>query len=478
MIRELKRTLLLTAVSCGFPLVAMAQMPMGNDSSMAMMMRSELDGNKVLPASDLPPLPAMPSGFMDFDQAGDFAGQTYSLDSVLQLAAGNNPTIEQSRHHISAETAKALQAGLYPNPFLMYVGEKINSDGSAGEFQGFELSQRIVTASKLEISRQKYCERAHVAEHLAVAQQYRVSNAVQSHFYEALAAFERLALRQELLKSAEDVAVTSRELYNQGQTNEVGLRRANVNLQKHRLDVLAAENEYRDSFRRLSAVVGVVLSPGMVEGQLRATETIAPFDEVLASLITESPEILAARAKLRVDQTTVSRELVEWIPDITIQGGPGYNFTNNDPVYNAAIKIELPVHDRNQGTIRQARHDLARQQLEIQRLELQLRERLAMAYRKYATALQHATEYDATIIPELKSAYGQLLASYKDNRVEWLQVLEGQRDYFSARLHQIEHLKEVRVHETMIQGYLLEGGLTAADGPVPPGHIDAVPKPR
>nr|WP_315856894.1 TolC family protein [Stieleria neptunia] len=51
--------------------------------------------------------------------------QGYRLDDFLTLAAQNNPTIRQARLQISAQTAKALQAGLYPNPTLNYIGEQI-----------------------------------------------------------------------------------------------------------------------------------------------------------------------------------------------------------------------------------------------------------------------------------------------------------------------------------------------------------------
>ncbi len=403
---------------------------------------------------------------------------SYTLDGLLQLAAANNPTIRQARLQIGGETAKALQAGLYPNPVLMYVGEKINSDGSAGEFQGFEVQQRFVTANKLQLSRLKYRQRARVAEHLAIAQQYRVSNDIQRHFYQTLAAMERVALQSELLKTAEDGSVTSRELFNQGQTNLPGVRRANVMLQQRRLDLLNAENEFAESFRQLTSIVGCPMPIGRIDGSLRPEATLPPFETVYTGLVEDSPEVLAARAKLCADQTTLQRESVQWVPDIVVTGGPGYNFSNNDPVYNAGVQLEIPLYDRNQGTILQARRDLQRQQEEIRRVELQLRERLAMAYRMYATALQHATEFERVIIPQRRQAYQELLQSYQDNRVDWPDVLDAQREYFTARLQQIDQFRDVRIQEARIDGFLLDGGLMAAQGPTPAGHIDSVPKPR
>jgi outer membrane protein TolC len=169
---------------------------------------------------------------------------------------------------------------------------------------------------------------------------------------------------------------------------------------------------------------------------------------------------------------------VQWVPDITAQIGPGYNFTNNDPVYNASVRVELPVYDWNQGTILQARRDLQRQNEEIRRIELDLRERLASSFRAYATALQHATEFERVIIPERKQAYIELLEGYRVNRVDWPEVLKAQQDYFASRLMLVDHFRNVLIQETLIDGFLLEGGLMAAQGATPAGHIDATPKPR
>lgn len=408
---------------------------------------------------------------------------TYQLDDLLALATSNNPTIVQARLHISSELGKALQAGLYPNPVFSYEGEQIFLDvegdkDSPGEFQGGVLQQRFVTAGKLRLSREKYLRRAHVSEHLAMVQQFRVCNDVRVHFYRALAASETLTIRRELMKTAEDGAVTAQESYNMGQARRPEVRRANVMLQRARLDLLKAENSYNEEFRRLVSLVGASLDYGALSGELLPQCPPLSFDEALARLLAESPEVAAARAKLAVDRASIERERVEWVPDVVVRGGTGYNFDAKETTAVAGVSLEIPFYDRNQGTIRQARADYARQRREIERVELDLRNRLAITYQQYITGLQHAAEYERMILPELKAAYGELLQSYKENRVDWPDVLMAQHDYFDARLTQVENLLHARTQEVLIYGYLLHDGLMAAQGIVPPGHIDAVPKPR
>lgn len=427
--------------------------------------------------------PARPSQPVSVGDAPLTEGEVLDLETVLSLTTQNNPTLRQARLQISAELAKAQQAGLYPNPTLAYAGEQIFVDvegdtDSPGEFQGGILSQRFVTGGKLRLSREKYLRRAHVSEHLAVAQQYRVCNDVRIHFYRTLAAQQRLEMHRELLKTAEDAAVTARELYNAGQANRYDVRKSNVMLQRTRLDVQRAEHEYRMRFRELTALVGLDLPVGAVVGTLATTEPLATFDAALARIVAESPEVLAARAKLAADRVTIEREEVEWIPDIVVSAGSGYNFDARETVAVADVSIEIPLFDRNQGTVAQARADYNRQRREIRRTELTLRQRLAMVYEEYAMAFEHATEYRDSIVPEMKAAYRELLGSYKESRIEWPDVLQAQSDYAEVRLAQINFEEQLRRSEVLIQGYLLDGGLNAASGPTPAGHIDSVPKPR
>lgn len=404
--------------------------------------------------------------------------EVYDLEMLLEWAAANNPTLRQARFQVSATLAQAQQAGLYPNPALSYVADNIGTGGTPGEFQGAELEQRFVTAHKLALSRSKYLQRAQVAEHLAVAQQFKVCNDVKLHFFATLAAQELLDLRRELLKTAEDRLVTTKELFNLGQANQVDLHRATAELRRQQLEVLSAENRVRQQFLQLATRVGVELPVRPVHGALASQREIIAFETAQEYVLGGSPEVLAAYAKLRGDSITVQRESVQWVPDIVVSGGSGYNFDSRDPVANARVMFDVPLFDRNQGTIRQAQADRGRQQQEVRRVELLLTNRLAEQYNNYITALQRVTSYDESILPEMRQAYEQALRSYQTNREEWPTVLDTHREYTMLRIEQVQNLQQLRAAEIMIDGYLLHDGLEAAPNPTPPGHIDSVPKPR
>ncbi len=213
---------------------------------------------------------------------------------------------------------------------------------------------------------------------------------------------------------------------------------------------------------------------GSIEGEIQVID----FETGLARLLDQSPELAMARAEVKVDEITVKREKVEAIPDVLIGAGAGRNFETHGTVYSASVSVEIPLFDRNQGTVLQAKADLERQRAEVRRQELQLRRSFAEQYRRYLTALQHVRDYQRVIIPEFRNAYEAKLQGYKENRENWPEVLMVQHEYYHQRAAYIHYLVAWREAEVTINGLLLVNGLMAPDAPLPRGHIDAVPKPR
>ena len=268
------------------------------------------------------------------------AAESVSLEKLLELARDNNPTLKQAVALIEGEEGKAKQAGLWPNPTLNYIGEQITEDGTAGEFQGGSIRQRIVTGGKLALSRQKYEARVDVARRNLLAQEFRVRNDVETSYYESLGAQAKLKLYEDLLNIAKDHYQTTVELVNIGNLSRADLEKAGVMLQKARLDRFMAENEQKSRRLSLEAVVGVPLESATLAGSLESEVEVLPdWEPLLARTVAESPQVLAALDKLRSDEITVRRERVEPIPDIVLEAGAGHNFiADQTGVYGRSVR--------------------------------------------------------------------------------------------------------------------------------------------
>jgi outer membrane protein, heavy metal efflux system len=401
------------------------------------------------------------------------------LGDLEENALQRNPTLAQAAAAVDASRGKALQAGLCPNPTIGYRGENIGIAGSAGEFQGGFVQQTIVTAGKLRLSRAKYNQEAYEAELRTLEQQYRVLNGVRMRFYELLALHRTIDLNRSMLDNANESLRTYKEMFNTGQANRADVLLAEVAVNDARIALRTLENRYPALWQHLTALVGTPDSqPAPLQGQLERVGPPLDWDASLNRLLQESPELQAARAHVVYDQITLQREKAEPIPNIQLQGAAGYSFESRNAVAGAGVGIELPLWNRNQGTIREVEADLARSHAEVTRVELSLRQRLADAFNRYQTALETAQIYRDSIIPQTTEAYEVQLDMYKKRRTPWPQVVVLQRRVLDVKAKYTQNLLELREAEVAIAGLLLVDGLTVPPAPPPGGHLEATPNPR
>ncbi len=317
-------------------------------------------------------------------------GRTISLDDFERIAMERNPTLKQAAAQFEATLSRSYQAGLYPNPTVGYVEDQIGSFSesrptangfsvggkpSPGDNVGAFIQWQLVTAGKLRLSRAKFAEEANAARWQAIAQQLRVLNGVRIQFFEVLAAGRLIEINRELSQLNDDAARTTQELANVDQANEPDLLQARIEGRRAKVALRNAESRYRGEWEQLVCLVGAPeLRPAPVDASRLEVECPPlDFDGTVVDLLHRSPEIQAALSEIRRDQIMVQRERVEPIPNVVVQAVTGYNYEFGVQTAGVQIGIALPIFNRNQGTIREAMSDLARDHGEHERIALSLR---------------------------------------------------------------------------------------------------------
>ncbi len=411
--------------------------------------------------------------------AGAAEPASLSLAALEQMAMQANPTLAQAAARIDMARGNALQAGLPFNPTLAYRAEQVGVAGTAGEFQGVVISQEIVTAGKLRLSRAKYEQQAVQAEIQALAQDLRVRNAVRLRYYDVAAAQRVVEARTRLLQVSEEGLKATRQLVNVGAANRPDLLQAEVEERRARLDLKSARTRLEGEWARLAATVGDPrLAQVPLDGPLELDGPPPDWDRALCDLLDASPEMQLVRAEAVRDEIALRREQAEPYPNVRLQAGVGYNHESRNTVADAQVGIRVPLFDRNQGTIRHAKAELARAHAEVRRMELSLRERFADAATRYRTARATAEEYRSEILPRAREAHALLLDSFRSRRAAWPQVLVAERTWAQLSVEYVEALHGLRKADVEIRGLLLTDGLAQPPGPTPQGHLDATPRPR
>lgn len=396
-------------------------------------------------------------------------GRRLRLEDLEKMALESNPTLAQAAAEVRAAEGRKLQAGLYPNPVVGPTAAEISRGPiiRGGEWGGF-LEQRIVTAGKLGLNRQIVEQERLQAEATAQAQRFRVLNTIRSLYYEALGAERLINVRSELAKIANVAVKTSRELLNVGQADQPDLLEVEVEAQRADLALTMAKNNKARVWRQLASVVGrSSLEPAPLEGKLEDVPKLE-LDNALAALLRESPEIRVAEAGIARADASVRRARVEKIPDIVARGGLHYNRElleqNLRPVGLEGffdVSIQLPIFNRNQGAVAAARAESERARLEVERVKLSLRARLAAVYNEYQNGLIVVERYQKDMLPRARKAHELYLNSFRQMAAAYPQVLISQRNWFQLEEDYVKSLVGVWRSALEIQGLLLMGGLEA-----------------
>ncbi|WHZ27902.1 MAG: Heavy metal RND efflux outer membrane protein, CzcC family [Nitrospira sp.] len=439
---------------------------------------------------------------VDSQKEAELLTPPFTLEKLGNLALRYNPTLAQAVGHVEAEEAKALQAGLFPNPILGFSGLQFFLPSGGPIFIGGFAKQEFITGGKLRLSREKFLMRASLAEIEALEQMFRVTNSMRINYFTVLGAQRILNIQKERLQWAQDQLGTAQGGFNKGVANGAVVRHLQIVVQERELKVLEAENSLRMHWENLVTTIGKPLPLSPLEDNLEADLTPPlEFDKELERMLDASPELAHAELFVKFDRIKVQREQVEPIPNLTIVAGGGVNHEGAPRagpgpwnVANVDVSINVPIFDRNQGTILQAKTALKNAQYEITRMQLDLRRRLADAFGMYRTSLQYVQALQNVMLPQAEARYRTQLKNYQENRADWQAVLEAQDDFFTQRQNHVVRLVQLHIPRVLIKGFLLSGGpppvglpgdpfrdangLTPVLAPDIPGHITATPKPR
>ena len=410
------------------------------------------------------------------DAAASRAGGM-TLEELQQMALANNPTLGQALAGVNAAKGRAVQAGLWPNPTVGYVGEEVRGGSYGGGQHGVFIQQNVILGSKLDLDRKVRSEEGKQAVAEAEEQRLRVKNGVRIAFYQSLAAQQMLETRKTLSGIAKDAVETTQQLFNVGQADQPDLLQAQVEADEADLAVMAAEQEQERAWRVLTSVVGQPsMEPTKLEGNLEDLPQINA-DEVIETILRESPAVKIAQLESSRADVALKRAHKEVIPDLSVRAG---YLNNHEDVGSippkavgsegfAEVGLNLRIFNHNQGNIGAAKADRERAQLEVQRVSLSLRRLAAPVLQSYSTSRSVVERYKGRTLPNAQKAYDLYLHKYHEGTAAYPQVLIAQRTLFQLQTAYINALENAWMGAAALQGLLLTDPL---DLPAAPGELD------
>ena len=286
------------------------------------------------------------------------------LSDLILMTVEKNPKLAKVQLQVREVRGKAIQAGLYPNPNVDYLGDELG-DITAYRNQGIQtvmVSQEIVTAQKLQLSSGALYKEADQASLAVISERYKLFALVRQDFFDLLTLQRRAEILDAVVKLAEASVDTSEKLLKGKQVARLDVVQLDVDLERYKAELAATQRRIPATYRRLAANVGVQDLPYQpVKGSLDAPLPDYELDQVREYVLEIHPDVRRAQIGVEANQIWLRRAQVEPIPNLRLQTGYVRQFENRTPGsptgshdWLAHAGIAVPLFNRNQGNIQAA----------------------------------------------------------------------------------------------------------------------------
>jgi len=390
-----------------------------------------------------------------------------TLRDALSYALMHNPKLAAFSYEIRAAEARALQAGLWPNPELEVEAENV---GGTGELSGFGaaettigLGQLIELAGKRAKRRRVASLEGSLAEWDYETRRLDVLRQVTQAYVALLAAQRGVELAADLVQLSEQTYTAVAERVEAGKDPPIEKTKAQVALAEAQVALADARIELKKADRRLAAARKELATTwGSKQPQFDKTtgsiEQIGPVpqEDVLAALLQQNPAIARWQTELKQRKAAIDLEESKAIPDPTIVGGYKRLGDIEDDAFVLGLAIPLPVTNRNQGAIREAKLNLAKARKQMQAAEAATYAAFAGAYEALSASYAEVMDIRNIVLPGARSAFDAVRQGYQQGKFDFLTVLDSQRTLFDARQRYLDALVDYHRSRATVESLIMQ----------------------
>jgi cobalt-zinc-cadmium efflux system outer membrane protein len=216
-----------------------------------------------------------------------------------------------------------------------------------------------------------------------------------------------------------------------------------------------AEREVQVARRALAATWGSAEPRfARVSGDLTDVRPLPSFEDLVRRLA-QNPDLARWTAEMALRRAAVTLEKAKAIPDIAISGGMTHFEEDNSRTGILGLLVPLPIFDRNQGGILEARYKLAKSDQDRRAIEVRVGLELYRTYQSLAQAHGEAATLHEQALPAAQRAFDAAQEGYKQGKWGYLEVLDSQRTLFGVRAQWIDALSSY--HKALAESERLIG---------------------
>lgn len=365
-----------------------------------------------------------------------------SLSEALALGLSRSPALAEFSWELRATEARALQAGLFPNP---EIGLEVEDVAGTGSFRGARQAQTTLRLSQLIELGGKRTARQDVAAaaHEVAVQEYEVRRVevlseIAGKFVQVLGAQHEVVLAREVTALAEAALKAARTRVRAGKASALEEKKAVIALARNRISHEHAEHMLLVARKELAATwASKVPLFSRVQGNLFELQEPPSFER-LGNDLTTSPEIVRWVSEKRLREAEIALADAKRIPSVNVGAGFRRQEGPDAETFLFQFWLPLPIFDRNQGGAAEARAAAQRADAGEHSTAIRLHTVLFALYQELLHAATAMASLQRAILPEAKEALVLSQRGFSEGRYSYLELLDAQRTFVEVRQEVIE----------------------------------------
>ncbi len=380
-----------------------------------------------------------------------------TLEDAVEIAINNNPLIKSKKHNIGSSEGRVRQAGLLPNPEIEFFTQEMptNNIGFDQSQNSVALFQKLETGGKRKLRVKAAEKEKRVMEMDLQSTIANITAKVKKSFFNVLTTHEELKFAEEALEITKSLMSISNQRFEIGDIARIDVLKAEIELSNAKMRVQNTERKYLNSAKILQTVMGV---PDIDLNNLFPISTADTpslnLDNLNDLLLNNHPALKARKKVVELSVIKISEAKRMAIPDINATVGYKRLSATDINTIQAGIEFPLPIFNRNQGKIIEARalSHKAKDDVEVVRNQLLLQ--LSNAFSLYTSTREQVRFFTYTIVPQSEESLKIARQGYKQGEFDYLEVLDAQRTLANTRISYLKILNELFSSITEIEKFV------------------------
>ena len=403
-----------------------------------------------------PELPPEPSGAI-------------TLADALAAALARSPALAAFAWELRAREARLLQAGARPNPELRV---ELEDFAGTGPVSGFDAAQTTLSVSQLlELGgkRKRRIESAALGRDLAgwdyETRRLAVVTRTADAFFSVLAVQEHLAIAAEDRRVSDEAVRAVEATVRAGAVSPVEAGRARV--ARERAEIERAALTHRLETARVALAEQWGASEPRFERAVGDLFALAPPPALggLLPLSDESPELARFAAELAERRAALAVEEAERTPDVRFGLGGRHYAEDGDGALVAELALPLPLFDKREGAVLEARYRLRRAESEQRAAAGTVGSALRSTHARLLRAYEAARALRERALPEAERTFAGSTHAWRSGLLRYVEVLDSQRTLFALRDEEIAALADYHSARAELEGLIGRSLDAVAAGP-------------